>query len=71
MNRVKVNTSEYRSYAPAHSPCSRCPALFDDWFSDPARKYPKDFIEFCRAGEFIVLDEYKAEEKDLEASLTE
>jgi hypothetical protein len=31
----------------------------------------QDFIEFCRAGEFIVLDKYKAEEKDLEASLTE
>ena len=44
---------------------------FDDWFSGPARKHLKDFIEFCRAGEFIVLDEYKAEEKGLEAQRSE
>jgi hypothetical protein len=31
----------------------------------------QDFIEFCRTRGFVVLDEYKAEEKDLEARLTE
>jgi hypothetical protein len=44
---------------------------FDEWFSGPAREHLRKFIEFCRAGEFIVLDEYKAEEKGVEKDLTE
>lgn len=44
---------------------------FDDWFSGPAREYLEQFIEFCRAGEFIILDEYKAEERGVDARLPE